>query len=609
MGRIQKKLQISNIYPNFDKVDGVHPFRDIADDCFVDYLVRRRKGGEVIFFNYDLGREVGLISKDHPDEMNSELETKILDAFGLIIINEYDQINEVKYPESEIKDNLYMATRYLQLQHPNKQGKTSGDGRSIWNGYIQHKGKIYDVSSCGTGATCLSPATSIKNKFFKSGDPSISYGCGYSEVDEGVGTLFFSEILHRNKIETERILAIISYGKNIGITVRIHENLLRPSHFFNHLKQDNHEVLKKMTLYYIERQAKNGIWTKVPKQFKSKMQYFLEQESKIFAKTAARFEDDYIFCWMDWDGDNIMVNGGIIDYGSIRQFGLYHSEYRYDDVDRYSTSLPEQKDKARYIVQTFAQMIDFIIHGKKRPLKHFSNGQAVLDFDHWFKYYKNKNLARKIGLDEKQIEYAVEYQSDLLEKFRKIFHHFEATKSVVGMEKVADGINHNAVFCMRDILRELPQHYLVKQENITCEEFVEIMKSNYARPGDLKLGQSRRQKIDLFQKYYWDILKAVAEHEKRISLKKLLLSVTMRSSIINKHDRVTGDSITHVVDTILKQKPKISVDKIYELLKEFVAYQNLDPDRRKRERSNKERKNSLLLDSFFKIVQDCREGL
>ena len=610
MGRIQRKIQEFDVYSGFDQIDGTHPFRDIAEDCFVDYMARERKNGVVIFFNYDLGREVGLISQDHPDNMNPELEKKILDTFGVIIINEYDHINGIEYPESEIKDKPYMATRYLQLQHPSRRGKTSGDGRSIWNGCIRNGKKIYDVSSCGTGATCLSPATNIKNKFFQNGDPSVSYGCGYSEVDEGMGALFFSEILHKNKIETEKILAIISYGKNIGITVRIHDNLLRPSHFFNHLKQDNSAILKDMVLYYIDRQVQNGTWIEVPKQFKKKMEYFLAKESRIFAKTAARFEDDYIFCWMDWDGDNIMVNGGIIDYGSIRQFGLYHSEYRYDDVERYSTSLTEQKDKARYIVQTFAQMVDFITNGKKRPIKEFSHSSAVLEFDRWFKYYKLKNLAHKIGLDRKQIRYMVEHKDDLLEEFRKIFHHFEATKSVKGFEEVADGINHNAIFCMRDILRELPQLYLSDEQDISCEEFIEIIKSDYACKKDLKLDAKRRKKIAEYQRCYREILKAVAKHEK-ISLKKLLLSVTMRSSVVNKYDRVTGDSITHVVNSILNRKPKISADEVYDLLKEFTDYQNLSPDRKKSDRRGKQRKGKdfRLLKSFFKIVRDCREGL
>ena len=50
-----------------------------------------------------------------------------------------------------------MATRYLQTQHHNKQGKTSGDGRSIWNGYVKSENLIFDISSRGTGATILSP--------------------------------------------------------------------------------------------------------------------------------------------------------------------------------------------------------------------------------------------------------------------------------------------------------------------------------------------------------------------------------------------------------------------------------------------------------------------
>ena len=81
MGRIQKKVKVSDNYAAFDEIDGSHPFRDIAEDCFVDYMARRRKGGDVTFFNYDLGREVGLIDENHPDEMNPELEEKILDAF------------------------------------------------------------------------------------------------------------------------------------------------------------------------------------------------------------------------------------------------------------------------------------------------------------------------------------------------------------------------------------------------------------------------------------------------------------------------------------------------------------------------------------------------
>ncbi len=84
-------------------------------------------------------------------------------------------------------------------------------------------------------------------------------------------------------------------------------------------------------------------------------------------------EDEYIFCWLDWDGDNMLMDGGIIDYGSIRQFGLCHHRYRYDDVERFSTNLKEQKKKARYLVQTFVQLVDFVRTGQKKDVRSFAN--------------------------------------------------------------------------------------------------------------------------------------------------------------------------------------------------------------------------------------------
>ena len=85
----------------------------------------------------------------------------------------------------------------------------------------------------------MSPATSKYNKFFETGDPSISYGCGYAEVDEGLATAILSKIFNLNNHSTEETLAIIEFKNNISINVRAHENLIRPSHIFLYLKQDS----------------------------------------------------------------------------------------------------------------------------------------------------------------------------------------------------------------------------------------------------------------------------------------------------------------------------------------------------------------------------------
>ena len=164
-------------YFAFARIDGRHPYRDAVPDGHVDYPARRRRDGEVAFFNYGLAREMGLIPAGHPDTMAKALRRAILDAFSLVIVNEYDLAHGVRVPARDLLPNPYMATRYLQLQHPDRRGATSGDGRSVWNGTWRHAGVSWDISSCGTGVTRLCPATALEGRFFRSGSRTASYGC------------------------------------------------------------------------------------------------------------------------------------------------------------------------------------------------------------------------------------------------------------------------------------------------------------------------------------------------------------------------------------------------------------------------------------------------
>lgn len=606
-----KTTKFQNTYSKFRQIDGSHPFKSQIPQAVVEYQVRSRKGGEVLFFNFNLAREMGLIPMNHPDELTPELRDEILHTFSIQIINEYDLINEIKIPKEDIRPNTYMATRYLQLQHPCKKGTTSGDGRSIWNGQFSNNGKTWDVSSCGTGATKLSPASNINKKFYQTGDPTISYGCGYAEKDEGLGALFFSEVLAKNALNTERVLGIIEFQKGIAINIRAHENLIRPSHMFNHLKQNNLETLKKVVDYYIDREVSNGKWDKKEMSSQNKYDYFLNKVTHTFSEMSANFEDDYIFCWLDWDGDNILMDGGIIDYGSVRQFGLYHHEYRYDDVQRWSTSIKEQKLKAKYIVQTFAQIVDYIKTQKKRPIDEFKKHPTMKLFEKLFLDFKNRNILRKMGFENQHVEFLLANHKKDVENFRNDFSYFEMAKSQKGPQKVPDGINWNAIFCMRDILRELPQLLLSRgfKERITNEEFIDILKSNYATKEDLKVNLKRDFKIKSYQNNYKKLISRVAT-KFSFANERILLGVSMRSSVINKYDRVTGDSISTIVQKVLNKKPKLTAMGILEILKEFTSYQNLNPDKTHGVSNFENQKTqSKMVKGMLKIVREYREGI
>lgn len=611
MGQVKKNLTDEvgkRAYPLFSRINGEHPFKTQVPGGRVEYKARYKKGGKVAFFNFDLAREMGLIPKNHPDTLNAELEREILETFSLVIINEYDVINKVKIPEEDIHAHTYMATRYLQLQHPDKSGRTSGDGRSIWNGTVRANGISWDISSCGTGATKLSPACNINKKFYQTGDPSISYGCGLSEVGEGFETLFFSEVLGKNGFKTERVLAIIEFEKGLGINVRANPNLMRPSHFFGHLKQGNFETLKQVADYYIQRQIENKAWPQTSfKNDKEKYYYLAQMVSNCFAETAAKFEDEYIFCWLDWDGDNILMDGGIIDYGSIRQFGLFHAEYRYDDVQRYSTTILEQRQKAKYIVHCFVQIADFLTTGKKKSLSHFRNHDILKSFDKHFMDSKNRNLLQRVGFKKNHQEILLKNHLNLVTRFRKVFSYFERSKSKRGVYKVADGITRDAIFCMRDILREYPQLYLTRNKHLAPQEFIEVIKSSYARRSDLKLTDIRKKQINRYQSTYLDLVSTV-EKECGVSRGQLLLELTMRSSIINKYDRVTGNSISFIVQKVQKLRPKLNAIELYELARQFSSYQNLNPDQ-KVVKSEVSSRHKNIMQGFHSIVRECREGI
>ncbi len=601
---VVKKLNTNGLYKKFDQIDGSHPLKKVLPEGYVDYAARLRKGGKVAYFNFDLAKEMGLIPQSEEEKLTKDLKAKILETFSIQIINEYDIEHNRTFPASEMKDGTYMATRYLQLQHDSKTGKTSGDGRSVWNGQVKHNKKTWDISSCGTGGTCLSPATSKYNKFFETGDPSISYGCGYAELDEGLATALMSKIFHENHHSTEQTLAIIEFDNNISINVRAHENLIRPSHVFLYLRQDDLASLTAIVDYYIERQREKEDWHDCP-QNKKKYDYLLHRFATDFAKLSADLEDEYIFCWLDWDGDNILMDGGIIDYGSIRQFGLFHYEYRYDDVERFSTNLLEQRTKAKHMVQSMTQAMDYIKNGVKTTLADYATHDILNEFDTEYEARKNYNILYRVGLTPRRATQLLKRNKDLVLEFRKVFSYFEQTKSSRGKVEISDGVTWDAVFSMRDLLREYPQVYSHLERKLEDEEFLNLIKSELASEEDLVISSYRKQKISEFQKLYLEIVEKTAKLFQE-SVDDTWLSIIQRSCIINKPERITGDAITYIVDLIIQNKEKLNQEKLHQLVNSLAASQNLNPDKKV---NFPEKYPKGLLKQALEIIKENREGI
>ncbi len=606
----KKSSQQESFYEAFAQINGDHPLKRRVPFSYVEYQARRREHGQVVFFNFRLAKEMGLIPVDHPNSMSKELEKTILNTFAVMIINEFDILNGTKIPERLKKENTYIATRYLQLQHPNKKGTTSGDGRSIWNGTFSAKGRTWDISSCGTGATCLSPARAIHNKFFRTGDPAVSYGCGYAELDEGLSQVLFSEILNDNGLSTERTLAVLEFPDGFAINVRAGQNLLRPSHFFNHLKQGHWQRLKDIVDLFIERESQNKSWP-IPRKRVDLYDAMLEHLCDTFASITAQFESEYIFCWMDWDGDNILANGGIIDYGSIRQFGLFHKDYRYDDVTRFSTSIVEQKYKARYIVQTFIQMMDFIKSKQKKPHSTFKHHRIMKRFQRTFQRRLYEFFLDKLGLSATEAKYMLDNRIAVVKSLFTDFRYFESISSSRGPKQLPDGIMSDAIFCMRDVMRELPAILERSSAPMSGKEFLKLAKSTYTKPKDLFLSRTRTLHLNRLQAKYIEMVKILAKKKGKTS-GEIYRALFERSAVINRRERVTGDAIIRLTARLKRVRRTFDSERFHRLIYEIIDCQNLKPTKAERlydPTTHVEPQNLRIVRECMKIIADNREGI
>ena len=594
------------MYEKFKEIDGRHPWRNVSPDGYVDYQARYRPHGRVLYFNFPLAKEMGLIPADHPSSVNKDLEQVILNTFSLQIINEYDLQQGKKYAPETIKPHPYMATRYLQTQHRNRQGKTSGDGRSIWNGYIKSDGLTFDISSRGTGATILSPGAQQANGHVATGDNSYGYSSGLADLDEMLGSAVMSEIFYRQGIPTERCLAVIGFADHTAIGVRSAPNLIRPAHMFRYLKQARHAELKASIDYFIDREVKNGFW-QIPVEQDKRYSTALDYFARSYAKLAALLEEEYIFNWLSWDGDNMLASGAVLDYGSIRQFAAKHDKYRFKDVDRYSASLAEQRGWARTLVQVFAQTMAFIESGEKENLNNFKNAPCLRVFDDAFARERDQRMLWRIGFTPEQISYLMSNAQQEIRDFDKSLSYFEDRKVGKGIQKLPDGFTHNPVFLIRNLLRLLPAYYVAQTISrvddtsayMPDEIFCRMMAASYVGKRDLQLTPAKAARVNDFQECYLRLVAALGG-----PFDLILKTLQERSAVINHRHRITGDAVTWIIEEVIAMKGKIRTDGLQEAIDAFIDSQVLIPGKWQPVPPEKLQSNTLKSQLLQKIQQN-----
>ncbi len=335
------------------RLDGSHKLKEVENFCVL-YKARVRPNGHLQYFNFKLAKEIGLIEENLPELITEDFECEVVQDLGIVIINEYDIENNRKFKKETIKSGEYMATRYLQMQHEDETGKTSGDGRSIWYGEFKSKnGAHWDIVGRGTGGTKLSVGYNLHKKAVRTGDGNSYYASGIALDKESVHTVFSSEVLHQLGFDTERTLAMIKFPKGQSIIVKAHQNMIRPAHILAPYFQKNISTSKEIFEHYINREFEHG-------KFEIKSDKYLDwilSWTKELSRNLALYEMNNMFVWFDWDGDNILISGGMLDLSTTMRMGAFYKSYRIDDIVRWSTGLSEQFENC---FKTYKQLLDII---------------------------------------------------------------------------------------------------------------------------------------------------------------------------------------------------------------------------------------------------------
>jgi hypothetical protein len=420
-----------------------------------------------------------------------------------------------------------------------------------------------------------------------------------------------SEIFHRNGVPTERTLAVIDFGDGTAIGVRAAPNLIRPAHIFRFLKQSRHEETKAALEYFLDRQVANGEW-KIPASADPRERYrrALTHIARSYGRLAAICEEEYIFNWLAWDGDNMLASGAILDYGSIRQFAAKHSKYRYDDVDRFSSTLTEQKFWARELVKVFAQAFDFALNSRKRKLRSFKRHPVLKQFDAWFELEREWRTLWRLGFSPDQIETLRQRGRREIGDLRRALSFFEEVKVARGMEKLSDGVTHKPVFLIRNLLRELPAFYIEQcgsrfGELMDPQQFCRTMAASYASRRDLRMTPARAARAINFQKCYQRLIERAEG-----SYEEVLAELRDRSTVINYEHRITGNGVIDAVAQVLELQADVKRSDMQAAMDRFIESQVLIPGAWRAievQELDEDTMRSRVLRAIQSQVEDCKE--
>jgi hypothetical protein len=243
-----------------------------------------------------------------------------------------------------------------------------------------------------------------------------------------------------------------------------------------------------------------------------------------------------------------------------------------------STNLNEQRQKAREIVQTFAQMTDYLLTGEKKPWKAFASHACLRQFDKHFRYYSLERFLFHVGFNEPLRRLLLNKHRKTVEAFYSLHTRLERVKTNRKLRKVADGVHRPAILNLRAALAMMPRHLSEKPacQTVDSREIFAWILSSQAVTRDRKMPETLRRDLQRWQQLY---LRMLGQVTTPTTWKKTVELIKNRATIINFEGRITGNALIHIVDEILRYRRRgLSDAEVQSAIEELIETQTLNPD-------------------------------
>jgi hypothetical protein len=191
-----------------------------------------------------------------------------------------------------------------------------------------------------------------------------------------------------------------------------------------------------------------------------------------------------------------------------------------------------------------------------------------------------------------------------VKRFDRAHKWFETTRSARGLVAVPDGITWNAVYSVRDLLRELPRIYVRDPRPVAAEVVLDIAASTYASRSDSRKTPARRRWAFEFQSAYLALARRAARLTGR-PLRAVLSDLATRSAVVNAYTRITGDAVAHAAARLARARKALGPDGIYEVVDRFASRPARGADADPPFRPDAKR----VFDDLLALTVETRDGL